>query len=245
MANGIPIVDAHTLFGFWPSRKADLRPETLVALMKKNGVARSLVVSTTGILYDFGRGNEEALAFRRQTEDVFPVATVNPARYVGGVEEVDKRAEQGFKLFSFYPQYQGWPLDFLPFRQLLERLSEKKLAAMVYCGGLGAATLLQRLYGELQCPLILSGVTYSNLGEVVAVLKHQPNFMVESHLLNSPDGFEVLCGEVGADRVVFGSLSPLKYLNSALMPLKAALLSDEDRARILSLNIRRLLSGES
>jgi predicted TIM-barrel fold metal-dependent hydrolase len=244
MANGTPIIDAHTLFGFWPSRKADLRPETLVSLMKKNGIAKSLVVSATGILYDFVRGNDEALAFGRQSTDVFPLGTLDPKRHVGCAEEIDKRAEQGFKLFSFYPQHQGWPLDFLPFQQILDKLAEKKLAAMVYCGGLGAATQLTRMC-KGGAPVILSGVSYGNLGEVLAVMKDHSQFMVESHMLNTPDGFEVLCGEVGADRVVFGSLSPLKYLNSALMPLKAATLTDEERAKILSGNIRRILSGEA
>jgi len=242
MANATPIIDAHTVFGFWPSRKADLRPETLVSLMKKHGIARSLVVSTTGILYDFARGNDEALAFKKQAEEVFPVATVNPKRYTGCAEEIEKRAEQGLRLFAFYPDYQGWPLDFLPFQQLLKKLADKGLAAMVHCSALGEATQLAR-FCTGDAPVLLSGVSHVNLGECLAVMKEHSQFLVESHALNSADGLEVLCGEVGADRVVFGSLSPLKYVNSALMPIQAAALSEEDKGKILSGNIRRLLTG--
>lgn len=238
-----PIIDSNTLFGFWPTRRVHMAEDALVAGMKKWGVARSLCVSTTGIFYDFRQGNEETLeAGQRQTELV-PVATVDPRQYLDCFAEVDKRAAQGFRLFRFFPDLQGWPLEFAPFQELLAKLDQMKLPAMVPCPALGSLTLLASKTASLTTPLLVTGVGYGNLGEAMSVMQSDPKVVIEAHGLSSPDAYEVLASKVGTDRVVFGSFAPYHSLASAVLPLARCSLTTEQKTQIASGNIRRVLTG--
>ena len=245
MANGIPIIDANCVFGFWPHRKADVAISALIQTAQSHGIARSIALSTTGIFHDFRIGNDETLAaVQANPQALFPVATIDPRQHLDCAAEIELRAGQGFRLVRFFPEYQGWPLVFAPFREVLSKLEEKKINSMVSVSGLGQATQLSDMVALNQTPLILSGVTYSNLGEVIAIMKSDPKIHLETHRLNSPDAFEVLAAEVGCDRLVFGSYSPLKYVSSALQPVLMASLTDEQKAAILSGNIRRLFAAQ-
>jgi predicted TIM-barrel fold metal-dependent hydrolase len=95
---------------------------------------------------------------------------------------------------------------------------------------------------DLGLTLLLAAVPAAGLGELLVVLEEHPNVYVETRLLNSPQAIELLVGQFGAERLVFGSGTPLYYFSSALMPLQAANLTDAQKAQILGDNLRRLLS---
>lgn len=236
------ILDADSLFGFWPLRKADLSVETLIATLQQQNVKRALTLSTTGIFADYQRGNEETVQVCQRSTELFPTATVDPRRYVGCLEEIDRRVGQGIKLFRLFPEYQDWPLDFAPFQRILERLAERKAVAMMDASQWGTPTRLAALTRDLSLPLILAAVPAASLGELLAVMEDHPNLYVETRLLNSPQALELLVSQFGAERLVFGSGMPLHYFSSALMPLQAASLPDSQKAQILGDNLRRLLS---
>lgn len=236
------ILDADSLFGFWPLRKADLSVEALIATVQQQNVKRTLTLSTTGIFSDYQRGNEETVQVCQRSPALFPTATVDPRRYVGCLEEIDRRVGQGIKLFRLFPEYQGWPLEFAPFQRILERLAERKAVAMIEAGQWGVPTRLAALTRDLGLPLILAAVPAASLGELVAVLEEHPNLYVETRLLSSPQALELLVAQFGAERLVFGSGTPLYYFSSALMPLQAANLPEAQKAQILGDNLRRLLS---
>jgi predicted TIM-barrel fold metal-dependent hydrolase len=236
------ILDIDSLFGFWPLRKADLSVEALVATIQQQNVKRALALSTTGIFTDYQRGNEETVQVCQKVPELFPAATVDPRRYVGCLEEIDRRVGQGIKLFRLFPEYQNWPLDFAPFRRILGKLAERKAVAMIDAGPLGHPTKLAALTKDLGLTLLLAAVPAAGLGELLVVLEEHPNVYVETRLLNSPQAIELLVGQSGAERLVFGSGTPLYYFSSALMPLQAANLTDAQKAQILGDNLRRLLS---
>ena len=90
------IIDAHTLFGFWPLRRADLSPETLVRTLRGHGLERALTLSTHGIFADFVGGNDETMELCARAQGLLvPVGTVDPRRFMGTVEEIKRRREQG------------------------------------------------------------------------------------------------------------------------------------------------------
>lgn len=241
-ASSIPIVDCNTVVGFFPRRHVDTTPQALLSIMDKYGVVRALCISTTGIFYDYRRGNEETLAIARNSNNrLLPVATVDPRQYLNCAEEIERRARQGWRLFRFFPDYQGWPLNFAPFREIVHQLNELQLAWMIPVQSLGAATQIADMVADLQTPVIFTRVSYSNLGEVLCVMKGMPHIYVETHLLNSPDAFEVVAATVGVERLIFGSFAPLHYFASAYMPLQYSSLSDDDKRKVLVENIRVVL----
>jgi hypothetical protein len=240
------ILDADTFFGAWPIRRADLSLNRLMETLRQHKVRRALTLSTTGIFYDYRRGNEETVAACKQASDLlFPTATLDPRAGVGFEDEIAKRLQQNIRIFRFFPQYQQWPLDFLPFRQILQELAGQKAVVMVATPRLGDISTLLRLVEDEELTLLLTEVSAPQMGELMRAMKAYPNLYVETRLLAEPTLLATLCEQVGPERLVFGSQAPLHYFSSALLPLLSAPLTEEVRQQILGGNLLRLLRREN
>ena len=241
----IPIFDGCTLFGPWPQHAADLSVETLLAGMTKHGIVRSLATSTTGIFYDYRQGNVETLeAARAHPGQLFPVATLDARAYPECLQEAEARAGEGFRLFRFFPERQNWTLRFAPFRELLQKCDALGVPVAVTMSRAGDITALADEVAFTSAPLLLAGVTPANLGEALAVMKSDTKFYLETAALLAPGALEAVCQSVpdGAQRLVFASYSPLRYLSAALGPVLASSLSEDDKALVLGGNLKRLLT---
>jgi len=245
MSSQRPIIDANTICGFWATRQMDISPEALARVMQQGGVVRYLAVSTTGIFHDYRAGNDETLNLAQQFQGMVPVATVDPRQYVDCFSELERRSEQGFSLFRLFPDLQGYPLNFSPLQDVLAKLNELGKPVMIPAPQMGDATMLAEKVAFNQTPVILTSVSCDNLGEALSVMKSCAQIYLESHLLNSPDAFEVIVSEVGPDRIVFGSNAPLRYFASSYLSVTTAGVSDNDRANILGGNIRRVLAAKT
>lgn len=242
------IFDACTLFGPYPQHSDALGVDAILGGMAQNGIARSLITATSGIFGDYRRGNEETLdAAKANPRHLFPVATLDPRAYPECLDEARQRATQGFPMFRFFPDRQGWPLRHAPFRELLHVCDELGVLVAVSLSRAGDLTELADALAFTQAPLLLASVGPENLGEAIAIMRSGPKFHLETSRLLSPGALEAVCAQVpdGAQRLIFASYSPLRYLSSALNPVLAASLSDDDRALVLGGNLRRLLTKNS
>ncbi len=241
---GLPIVDCNTWVGFYPRQAIDLSPQALVALMRRYGVARALFVHTTAVFYDARMGNDLAVHVAHESGGLLlPVATLNPLHYRGMTEEVERRLQQGFRLFRFFPHWQNWQPTIAPFRELVRFLNERGVPFLIDCSQVGWATAIAEMSRETSVPIILTEVTEHNLSEVLCAIKSVPNLHLETSCLTQPEGYELVAAEVGVERLVFGSGAPLHYFASALFPLLHSGLSDEDKRKILVDNLRRILQA--
>lgn len=243
----IPIFDACTLFGPWPQHEVDLSVESLLANMASSGITRSLATATIGIFHDYRQGNIETLqAAKAHPQQLFPVATLDPRAYPECLDEAEARAGEGFRLFRFFPERQCWPLRFAPFQELLQKCDSLGIPVAVTVGDAGDISALAGEVTFTQAPLLLAGVTPSNLGEALAVMKSDTKFYLETTALLSPGALEAVRDIVpsGAERLVFASYSPLRYLSTALGPVLASGLSEDDKALVLGGNLRRLLTKQ-
>jgi predicted TIM-barrel fold metal-dependent hydrolase len=204
-----------------------------------------MTTATAGILHDYRQGNSQTIEVARQhPQQLYPVATLDPRAYPECLEEAATRAGEGFRLFRFFPNRQGWPLTYAPFRELLEKCDELKVPVAVTVRHPGQASELASLVTFTQAPLLLAEVTPSTLGEALAVMKSDAKFYVETTHLLSPGALEAVRDTMphGVERLVFASYSPLRYLSTALGPVLASSLSDEHKALVLGGNLRRLLT---
>jgi predicted TIM-barrel fold metal-dependent hydrolase len=238
-----PIFDACTYFGPWPHHE-DLTLDAMGAVMKHSGVARAMVTSTTGIFYDFRAGNEAVEQAAHQNTALLPVGTLDPRAYPACVEEAKRCAAAGFRMMRFYPDRQGWPLRYWPFRELLQVCDALKLPVAVNVSRPGDATELADAVAFTQAPLLLAGATAANLGEVVAVLKSSTKFHLETTHFVVQGALEAICAAMpdGAARLVFASQAPLRYFSAALGPVLASGLTQEQKAAVLGGNLKRLVT---
>ncbi len=238
------IFDACSLFGPWPGHE-DLPLSTLLEVMGQSNIARSVAMSTTGIFYDFRSGNQATFeAARANGGQILPAATLDPRAYPDCLAEAEKCAAQGVRLIRFFPASQGWPLRFQPFRELLHRCDELGLVVAVEVSRAGDATELADAVAFTAAPLLLAGMASENLGEALAILRLSPKFHLETTRLLAPGALERVAADVenGADRLIFASYSPLRYLSAALGPVLASGLSTDQKTAVLGGNLKRLLS---
>ena len=240
-----PIFDACTLFGPWPRHADELSLENLLGAMATNNITRSMALSTTAIFYDFRAGNTGTLeAARQNSGKLLPVATLDPRAYPACLQEAETRAGEGFRLFRFYPDRQGWPIGFAPFRELLQKCDSLGVTVAVNLSQPGAITDLADAVTFTQAPLLLAGVTSQTLGEAIAVMRGGAKFHIETTHLTAPGALEAIVEAVpnGADRLIFSSQSPLRYLSAALGPVLASALSQDQKAAVLGGNLKRLVT---
>jgi len=237
------VIDSNTYFGFYPGRGVDSSLERLLRLMKNYRISRSITLSLRGIFYDFVAGNEETLKICSSRRELIPAAVIDPRRYINCFDEIDKRVSQGFKLFRFFPNFQRWPIEYITFYEILKRINEYGVPVMISIPNPGDTTKLYTAIKELDLPIILSGLNdaYIFFSELLTVCKLKENLYVETHCFTTPDAYELFVREVGPDKIIYGSGSPLTYIGSSLNSLMNSDVSERDKKLILRENILKLI----
>jgi len=258
------LVDINTCFGVSPKRRVryadavtaarmfdepgpptpttqdvDWSLDNLLRILDERCVDRALTYSLRGKLYDFVTGNDETVRAAKKHPQLVPVATIDPRRHFGCLEEVERCADLGCSAFRFFPDEQGWAVDSLPFVHICEAIAECGAAIMLPAGGWGRQSRMADLICPLGVPLVALGSTFTVAAESIAVAAAWDNFYCETSALHMVETIEGFVNEVGANKVLFGSNSPESYFESAHGLVEAARLSDEDKLEILGGNARR------
>ncbi len=233
------IVDVDTIVGFWPARRCDISVERLQLLMQRHGVEQAWVCSARGLWYDDEEGNRETAEVAQRYANLVPVATLNPLKLTNAAAEIKRWMDGGGRIFRFFPEYQGWPLNSPSWHRILAMLDEAR--AVIVVGG-SVSPVLPEIRG-LHTPVILAGAHVYQLADALALADEMPNVYLSTRLLLGPGSVEVAVSHLGAERLVFGSHAPVVYQESALRVVQAADLNAEQRQAILQGNAQRLIGG--
>lgn len=238
------VIDINTFFGVAPGSEDDWSLDALLRLLDHHEVERALTCSLRGVYFDFVEGNNETLAAARSHNNLVPVGTIDPRRYLDCLEEVRRCASEGIKVFRFFPDVQGWAIDGLHFLRVVEAIAEANGAVMLPCAAAGWASTAARVLGPIGIPAVLLGAGYSFFAELLAAMEACPTIYCDGHKLDSPGACELICQEVGEERMMFGSGLPERYFSSAYLMVEKAELTPHQRRRILHDNAARVLLGE-
>ncbi len=238
------IYDANTAFGSSPAKQADWSLSTLLRVLEQHEVEHALTISLRGKYYDFITGNDETFEACRNHPVLLPAATVDPRQYLNCAEEVRRCVDHGFLAFRFFPDSQGWPLQWLPFFEICQLIAEHQLPIILPANPAGTITAAGRHLAPYGVRVLFLGAGYNIMAEVLAALKQYPRFYFDTHLLDTPGALQVLCQRGGADRIVFGSGAPERYFESALNMLNTSDLTPEQRGRASRDNLREFLGQE-
>jgi predicted TIM-barrel fold metal-dependent hydrolase len=238
------ITDVNTLFGAYPSQHPDSNAESLVATMGSQGVAYCLTLSTYGLFYRDVDGNAETMRACRSHDHLIPVATLNPATYWGQPGLLESITSEPFEMFRFFPQAQGWPLDFAPFAAILSQLASlPRMPIMVSVRLPGDITTLAHIAANYPHPIILEGVSLPILAEAITVLRSNPRFYLETHALAMPDSLTLLRDTLGMRRILFGSDAPGMSLGAALRFVRRSGLNETEQNAVLGGNAQHIWQG--
>jgi len=233
-----------------------------VRIMQANGVTMSAILAATGYIQADGikdtmRSNDTVAAYRKRDPKRFPVAcgTVEPlhgARSLGELERM--KHELHLAGVVWHNRFQGVAIDHQLMRPLLRKVSELGLVPIVHTNAesnMEAVWRLERLaleFAELTFVSLDALTTNVNSQLVLDIAKRTPNILFDTAHVRGAGYVRQFVETVGSHRLVFGSLfysHPASYEHSAtLEEVKSAKISDEDRANILSRNVKKLFKLE-
>lgn len=244
MAAAYQIIDANTTIGAHPNHRLNMSIERLISEMDTYKISASLAQSTLGIYDSYERGNTAIIEAARSNNRLVPIASINPLRYFGSIDDMRKICALGFRIFRFYPAEQGWAIESAAFANVLKQLGEMKLPFIIDASESGAPTAVTRVSSGYPAPVIIGSISLDTISESLALMADNPNIMIETHDLYIPGALETIVQKVGADRTVFGSGAPLRSTAAMLSYIVNSDLSDEDKQKTLAGNIRRVLEAK-
>ena len=229
-----------------------------VKMMDANGVAMAAILAATGYIQADGikdtmRCNDTVAAYRRRDQKRFPVAcgVVEPlhgARSIGELERI--KHELKLEGVVWHSRFQGVAVDHPLMRPLLKKVSELKLVPLIHTNAesnLEAVWRLERLaleFPELTFVSLDALTTNTNSQLALDIARRTPNILFDTAHVRGPAYVRQFVEAVGSHRLIFGSLfysHPASYEHCATLDeIKAAKISDTDKANILALNAKRL-----
>lgn len=254
------LIDINTYIGHWPFRQVkNMTPGELVKVMDEAGIDVAAVSSMNSVFYrDAQQGNEELAEQIAPYKGRFlPFAIINPV-YTGWKKDFVRCVETlKMRGLELYPCYHRYELANANCVELVKLAGEMKIPVHLPCA---IENIRQRHWMDVEenlslaqveqilklCPdtdfIITNGATTGMaqyLAPTVSARKGRVYYdfaRVDAFL---PE-FRALIEAAGADRVVFGSVAPLQYIDPQLVKLHFGKLDNVEREKIMSGNLKEL-----
>jgi predicted TIM-barrel fold metal-dependent hydrolase len=266
------VVETNAYIGHWPLRQLKHNTATgLLELMDRKRIDKAIVSSTHSIFYrNCHRGNLELAEEIEGLEDrLIPFATLNP-NYPGWKSDLKQCVEElGMKGLRLHPCYHDYGMGDGKCRELIDMATEYGLLVSVSIAmedqrqrhwliELSHATdsnvtntqIINAIKGSPEATFILLTMGYSGFSgydhkRILQETKPKEGklFFAITNLRFTPDeeGAKQM-REIGIERVVFASQIPFKYPEASFLRVESLPLTTEEKERIYSRNIVKLIS---
>ncbi len=218
------------------TQEVDWSLDNLLRIIDEQHIDLALTYNLRGKLYEFVTGNHETWRAAQTHPQLVPIATIDPCRHFDCLEEVDRCADRGFRIFRFFPDEQEWAIDSLPFLHICEALAEYGLAIMLPAGGWGQQSRIAELLCPLGVPVVAIGSTFTVVAESIAVAAAYDNFFCDTSAIHTVASIEGFAQAAGAHKLMFGSNSPESYFESAHNLVDVAQVRDQEKSGIFGEN---------
>ncbi len=235
-------LDADVLVGDWPPRAdLDLSSAAVRRTLGNAGVSGALVCSGRGAWFDDAAGTAEACQFAAAEPGWLPAGTVHLRNALGAETRLDALVAAGVRAVRLFGPQQGCQPDFPGYQHVITEAIRRDLLLLVE----GDMRALWRAFTDRGARVVFLDVHAVHVADFVLAARHEPGFYTSTRLLNAPDSIERVAGELGPDRVVFGSRAPLYEVLPASLRLRRARLDDDAWAAVAGGTLRALLDGGS
>ena len=254
-----PLTDVNVSLSRWPLRRlpAD-EPEQLAAKLRGHGVTQAWAGTFDGLLHkDLPAANARlATDCRRHGADLLlPFGSINPTLPDWEVELRRCAQQHQMRGIRLHPNYHGYTLDDPRFELLLQRAVELDLIVQLVLIMEDERMMHPRLCVEPVAVTPLPAIVRRTPGLRLVLLNWQRTLRdpLLSELLSAGDvsvdiamlegvgGLESLLTQVPAERILFGSHSPLFYFESSQLKLQESPLTDEQLRAICCNSAARLV----
>jgi len=245
------VVDAHSHCGYMGmfGQERDVSFGEYLAAADQAGIDKLCLSSIEALAFEMGEGNKAVYRLMKQYPDrVIGFASV-PTPYFGkrGLDELQRAVEvYGMKGIGELETTAAYPIDIPQWIRVLEKAADLKVPVLVH-GSRSACARAAELVPEA---VILLAHLGTGLGlavgewiDTIEMAKTHPNIYLETCTsITSYGQIEMAVEQLGSERIVFGTDSPL--LDPAVMKAKitSADISAEAKENILGRNMAKLLS---
>lgn len=253
------IIDTNVYVSRWPFRRlpGDEIPE-LIAKLRSHDVSQAWTGSFDGVLHeDVAAVNEQLAESCRILGQglLIPFGTVNPT--LPDWQEDLRRCQEKYKMpgIRLHPSYHSYTLDDQRFFDLLRQAVERKMVVqlalnmedertqhpLTRVSEVDTTPILRLLPNLPGLRLVIQNRKQKPSGKLLGRLSYHGEVYFDFAMLEGVGGIAKFIEEVPGDRVLFGSLYPLFYFESALLKVKESELSKAQRDAIFNGNARLLL----
>ncbi|MEK7400394.1 MAG: amidohydrolase family protein [Candidatus Poribacteria bacterium] len=244
------IIDAHTHMGpYFNFHIPDNNADGMIKVMDRLGIIMACTSPHIGITPDFKMGNDIAYeAMQEYRGRFFGYITINPNYPEEIPQELERCYNLGMRGIKIHPSLHGYPANGANLKPMWEFAQEKSLPVLSHTwagDGTCSPTILGKLAEQYPLvPVILghSGGTLSGYYESIEAAKKRENVFLETCCSSVIYGIiEMFVNKIGADRIIFGSDMPFVNANAQIGKILHAKISDDDKRKILGLNMAKLI----
>lgn len=259
------IIDAHTHVGPFIEEKR-VKPESISInynrwekILDQNDIDQAVIMPTTG--YDISEGISSTRKLNDKVQSlveeydrfVTGIGTVEPTHQRKALEEIERLGSMNnISGVMWHHRHQGSSIDDPTTAECLSKMDELDLVAYIHSfpeSQLEDLGKVEKVAPLTDSPIIVldSLGLYSNVETAIELATEHDNVYFDTALLFSLGRIvERLVEEIGAERLIFGSdlyTNPLMYrYSSDLYQVQKAQISETEREKILSENIKKILS---
>ena len=214
-------------------------PSQVREVLAANDITGGMVSSLRAVHLNSPAGNDEALEVAKSNDWTgCPVLELRDP--LGAERELDRLlALQPLRAVRLAPSLQHVEPTFPSFGHIVRLL----VAA-------GVTVFLEgdvRVFGEalrgLGANVVFLDTHFYHLGDFVVLAREEPGFRTSTRMLTGPDSLEIVAGEVGAERLLFGSRTPFHETRSVVRRLLTSKLTEDEIELAGSRNLTRLLEN--
>ncbi len=248
MIAGTTVIDFHGHVGRWDCVGLNDDPAGMLRAMNAVGIDKSCVFN---IFHPDGRtGNDLTARFVEGHPDRFiGFAYVSPLMPRSMAPELERAIDHlGMRAIKLYPSYTPFPLDDPIWDPIYDFAHQRGLVIITHTGiePTAAPRFLSQVAPRFPGASFVAGHS-GNVepfrSQAIQAAQACPNVYLETcSSFRSPGVIEELVQKAGAERVLFGSDTPLMDPRSQIGKIITAAISDQAKRRILGENACRLLS---
>lgn len=241
-------IDSNCAFGpaTVPVRAPAFTLGRLRTLMQEAEIDKAVVHHTLAKEHDPMTGNERLMQELRDEPAFLPSWVLLPGGTgeVGALDRlIDSMIAAGVCIARVFPKDHNFSLSEWCSGALLSELESRRLPLMVDLGQTSYDEVNRVCIDHPDLPLIMSDVAYRSDRYIYPLLKANRNLRLETSKYQTHRGIESVCGQLGPERLIFGSGTPALLPGPMAMTVRYAKIPDSHREMILGGNLEQLMKG--
>lgn len=250
------VLDCNIFYGATPNGKPYKNCDTFAELcsaMRNSGIDGGLIrcgySTTVGVVY--GNNMVAADVNSKQAADfsMWGVWNIIPP-HTNEIPSPEKLPEEMAKnkIAALYlnPKEQRFVPNRISIGAYLKMAEERKIPVILNtCHGLTMAQIgdIMEMYPKLTA-IVGDTDCWPNARRLYPLAYSYENLYLDLSYVMDDQGVEDMTRRFGADRILFGTSFPERYTGSVMAMVRAAEISEEDRAKIFGGNLERLIGQE-